>query len=173
MTARVALLTNIPAPYRLAFFQQLSSRCDLKVIFDSRSEPNRQWSVPEDLGFRHTYMRGFVIPHMRRRRDGGPNDKRYWQIRYGILPELFNLRPDVIISIEFGPRSMQAAAYCAAVDIPLIIWSEGTPHSEGWQSALRRAIRRALVKRAHRFWTNGTESSQLLQSYGANLDALD
>lgn len=172
MNIRVALLTNIPAPYRLAFFQQLSTRCDLKVLFDSRSEPNRNWSVPEDLGFPHAYMAGFVIPHRRRRRDGGPNDERYWQIRYGILPELFKFRPEVVISIEFGPRSMQAAAYCAAFNVPLIIWSEGTPHSEGWQSSIRRTIRRALVKRARRFWTNGVESSQLLESYGAKPENL-
>jgi glycosyltransferase involved in cell wall biosynthesis len=167
MNIRVALLTNIPAPYRLPFFQELSTRCDLKVFFDSRSEPNRRWSVPGDLGFAHSYMPGFVIPHMRQRRDGIPNDKRYWQIRYGILPALFGFRPDVVVSIEFGPRSVQAAAYCSVFDVPLVIWSEGTPHSEGWQSAIRRALRRALVKRARGFWTNGVESSQLLKSYGA------
>src|SRR5208283_5720054 len=111
MTTRVALLTNIPAPYRLAFFQQLSARCDLKVFFDSRSEPNRNWNVPEDLGFPHTYMTGFVIPLMRRRRDGGPRDERYLQIRFGIVAELWRFRPEVVVSIEFGPRSMQAAAY--------------------------------------------------------------
>ena len=166
------MLTNIPAPYRLAFFQQLSARCDLKVFFDSRSEPNREWAVPEDLGFPHTYLAGFVIPLRRRRRDGGPMDERYLQIRFGILPELFRFQPDVVVSIEFGPRSMQAAAYCAASKVPLIIWSEGTPHSEGWQGAYRRTIRRMLVKRARRFWTNGVESSQLLESYGAKRESL-
>jgi glycosyltransferase involved in cell wall biosynthesis len=172
MNVRVALLTNIPSPYRLAFFQQLSARCELKVLFDSKSEPNRKWSVPEDLGFPHAYMAGFVIPHTRRRRDGGPNDVRYWQIRYGIIPALFRFRPEVVISIEFGPRSMQAAAYCAVFDVPLIIWSEGTPHSEGWQSSIRRAIRRTLVKHSKRFWSNGVESSQLLESYGARSETL-
>ncbi len=173
MPTRVALLTNIPAPYRLAFFQQLSARCNLKVFFDSRSEPNRSWKVAEDLGFPHTYMTGFVIPLMRRRRDGGPRDERYLQIRFGIVAELWRFRPDVVVSIEFGPRTMQAAVYCAVLNIPLIIWSEGTPHSEGWQGAFRRTIRRTLVKRAQRFWTNGVESSRLLESYGARRQSLD
>jgi glycosyltransferase involved in cell wall biosynthesis len=167
MNIRVALLTNIPAPYRLAFFRALGARCDLKVMFDSKSEPNRQWSVPDDLGFAHVYMAGFAVPQLRRRQDGGPMDRRYLQIRYGILPALHRFRPDVIVSIEFGPRSIQAAAYCAAFRIPLIIWSEGTPHSEGWQSSFRRAVRRSLVGSAKAFWTNGTESSALLESYGA------
>jgi glycosyltransferase involved in cell wall biosynthesis len=167
MIIRAALLTNIPAPYRLAFFKELGTRCDLKVFFDSRSEPNRQWSVPADPGFAHAYLRGFVIARMRRRPDGIPNDRRYWQIRYEIVPALFKFRPEVVVSSEFGPRSMQAAAYCAAGGVPLIIWSEGTPHSEGWQGAIRRRIRRALVKRARGFWSNGIESSRLLQSYGA------
>jgi glycosyltransferase involved in cell wall biosynthesis len=172
MNMRVALLTNIPAPYRLPFFRQLSARCDLQVMFDSRSEPNRQWSVPEDLGFPHSYMTGFVIPQMRRRRDGGPNDRRYVQIRYGIVPKLIKFRPDIVISIEFGPRSLQAAIYCAATDTPLILWSEGTPHSEGWQGALRRLLRRSLVRRARRFWSNGVESSELLKVYGARADTV-
>jgi glycosyltransferase involved in cell wall biosynthesis len=172
MSVRVALLTNIPAPYRLAFFQQLAARCDLRVIFDGKSEPNRNWSVPEDLGFPHAYMAGFVMPLKRRRRDGGPDDERYLQIRWGILPELIKFRPEVVISIEFGPRSMQAAVYCAVADVPLIVWSEGTPHSEGWQGSVRRRIRRLLVKRAQRFWTNGVESSELLISYGARRESL-
>jgi glycosyltransferase involved in cell wall biosynthesis len=172
MNIRVALLTNIPAPYRLAFFRALSARCDLKVMFDSRSEPNRQWSVSANPGFAHVYMAGFAVPQMRRRHDGGPGDRRYMQIRIGILPALLEFRPDVVVSIEFGPRSIQAAAYCAAFRVPLIIWSEGTPHSEGWQSSLRRAIRRGLVRRAKAFWTNGIESSALLESYGAKPEQL-
>jgi glycosyltransferase involved in cell wall biosynthesis len=167
MNIRIALLTNIPAPYRLAFFRALGARCDLKVMFDSKSERNRQWSVPDDLGFAHVYMAGFAVSQLRRRHDGGPMDRRYLQIRYGILPALHKFRPDVIVSIEFGPRSIQAAAYCAAFRIPLIIWSEGTPHSEGWQSSFRGAVRRSLVRRAKAFWTNGVESSALLESYGA------
>src|ERR1700676_4023175 len=141
MSMRVVLLTNIPAPYRLDFFQALSARCDLKLIFDSKSEPNRKWSVPDDLGFPHAYMPGFVISRIRRRHDGGPNDKRYWQIRFGIVPVLLKFRAAIVVSIEFGLRSMQAAAYCAVFNVPLIIWSEGTPHSEGWQSPLRRRVR--------------------------------
>jgi glycosyltransferase involved in cell wall biosynthesis len=172
MKIRVALLTNIPAPYRLAFFRALSARCDLKVMFDSKSEPNRQWSVSDNLGFAHVYMAGFAVPNMRRRQDGGPIDRRYLQIRIGILPALLKFRPDVVVSIEFGPRSIQAAAYCVAFRIPLIIWSEGTPHSEGWQSSFRRAIRRGLVRRAKTFWTNGIESSALLESYGARPEQL-
>jgi glycosyltransferase involved in cell wall biosynthesis len=117
-------------------------------------------------------MPGFVIPHTRRRPDGGPSDTRYWQVRYGVLPQLIKFRPDVVVSIEFGPRSIQAATYCAAFDVPLIIWSEGTPHSEGWQSSLRRFVRRSLVKRACRFWSNGAESSELLLSYGARKETL-
>jgi glycosyltransferase involved in cell wall biosynthesis len=172
MATRGALLTNIPAPYRLAFFQELSTRCDLKVIFDSKTEPNRNWAVPDNLGFQHTYMKGFVIRHMRRRGDGGPDDERYWQVRFGILPELIRFKADIVVSIEFGLRSMQAATYCALFNVPLVLWSEGTPHSEGWQSSIRRKIRQVLVKRAQCFWTNGIESSQLLESYGAKRETM-
>ena len=172
MKCRVALLTNIPAPYRLSFFRALGLGSNLHVFFDSRTEPNRNWQVQTDLGFCHSYLWGFIVPLLRQRADGGPMDERYLQIRPGIIARLFNFRPDTVVSIEFGFRSLQAALYCALLNVPLILWSEGTPHSEGWQGRFRSLIRRILVRRARAYWTNGKESTQLLRSYGARPESI-
>jgi hypothetical protein len=96
---RVALLTNIPAPYRLPFFRELAGHCDLLVVFDAPLEPNRNWALTEsELGFRYTFARGLHIPYLRRRSDIGVNEERYLQIRYDILPKLYAFKPSVVVS---------------------------------------------------------------------------
>ena len=46
---RVGLLMNIPSPYRLSYCKELGSLCDLFVIFDRDSEPNRHWEIGKDM----------------------------------------------------------------------------------------------------------------------------
>src|SRR5215213_8051602 len=174
MDNRVALLTNIPAPYRLPFFRELDRYCDLLVVFDDYTEPNRRWSLSEgELGIRHTLARGLYIPYQRKRYDIGVSGERYLQIQYGIIPALYAFKPSVVVSAEMGSRTLQAAGYCEVTDTPLIIWWEGTRHTEGWVSRKKTFLRRLLVKRARRFWSNGYASSALLLDYGAALGAID
>jgi glycosyltransferase involved in cell wall biosynthesis len=170
---RVALLTNMPSPYRLPFFQSLSTHCSLLVLFDSRSEPNRKWRISEEnYGFPHDFLQGFFLRY-RRTRMNKYGDERYLQLRFGILKRLFKFKPDVVVSAELGVRTLQADLYCRIFKCPLIIWWEGTPHTEGWQKGLRRKLREYLVKRADRFWTNGSESAALIQQYGAPAGKID
>lgn len=163
---RVALLMNIPAPYRLPMFRELSRNFEFQVIFDAPTEQNRDWNVPDDLGFPHVYSRGITVPYLRRRSDFPTYDTRYLHLHNGI-PSLSRFRPDAIVSCELGPRSLQALAYSSVRRIPLTLWSEGTAHTEGWVSTWKQRLRRYLVTHAARFWTNGHESAHLLRSYGA------
>jgi glycosyltransferase involved in cell wall biosynthesis len=173
MNPRVSILTNIPAPYRLPVFRELASRVDLQVIFDARSEPNRSWNVGEDLGFRHVYASGAAVSYQRNSTNTGVGAERYLQLRYNILSHLRDFRPEIVISGEMGVRSLQAEIYCRLSRTPLVVWSEGTRHSEGWVSWWKRSVRRHLVRSAARFWTNGGESSALLETYGARNEHID
>ncbi len=170
---RVAVLTNIPAPYRLEFFRLLSEQHDLRVFFDAPSEPNRSWATPRDLPFPYTYLKGDVITYQRKRPDAVPEDERFRHLPYNLLLALRRFRPEVIVSAELGVRTLQASLYASIYRVPLIIWWEGTPHTEGWVKPYRKLLRRLLIRRAQRFWSNGGESSQLLQSYGADPSCID
>jgi glycosyltransferase involved in cell wall biosynthesis len=168
---RVALLTNIPAPYRLPFFTELSDLCELTVLFDALSEPNRRWVWNgSDCRFTFKLLNGISIPYIRRR---NVNERRFLQLSYNIIPQLFLMKPHVVVSAETGFRSLQASFYCRLKGIPLIIWWEGTQHTEGTSSRLKLFIRRYLVRRASRFWSNGRDSAALLQAYGADLERID
>ncbi|HVX65824.1 MAG TPA: glycosyltransferase, partial [Bryobacteraceae bacterium] len=170
--SRVALLTNIPAPYRLPMFRELGGRYEFQVIFDAATEPNRSWHVPSDPGFRCVYSKGVAIPYRRRRPDS-VDDDRWLQVRYELLPSLARFRPDLIVTGEMGPRSLQAMLYARFRGIPLILWWEGTPRTEGWVPGWKRRLRRYLVRGATRFWANGRESADLLASYGALRSQID
>jgi len=50
---RIAIVTNIMAPYRVPLFNELASRpeVDLKVLVAASTEPGRQWDWPDDIRF--------------------------------------------------------------------------------------------------------------------------
>src|SRR5262249_57983488 len=48
---RIALLTEIPAPYRLPLFSALAAEVDLRVLFLARTDPRRGYEFPADPGF--------------------------------------------------------------------------------------------------------------------------
>lgn len=169
MKPRVALLTNIPTPYRLSFYRALNRQLDLHVIFDDLSEPNRQWQLKaSDMDFPYQISRGMRLHHVRKRPDLAMNDDRYVHLKLDVLSKLFRVRPQVIVTGEFGARSAQAMLYGRLTRTPVIVWSEVTRHTETRTSPLKTAMRKAMVKSASGFWSNGHESSLLLEDYGAD-----
>jgi glycosyltransferase involved in cell wall biosynthesis len=72
-----------------------------------------------------------------------------------------------------GLRTLQAAGYSKVTSTPLIIWWEGTRHTEGWVGKGKAFLRKLLVKETQRFWSNGRESTALLLDYGALPDTID
>ena len=41
---KILWLTNIPSPYRVKFFNELGTKCDLTVVFEKRSSSERDES---------------------------------------------------------------------------------------------------------------------------------
>jgi glycosyltransferase involved in cell wall biosynthesis len=144
---------------------RLSSLVDYHVVFDAETEGNRHWQIPQNLPIQHTYARGLTLNYTRRRKDGFPPEKRELHLRYGVIHELVRLKPAAVVSQELGFRTLMAWAYCTLWRVPLIIWSEGTPHTEGWVGRPKRILRRLLSTRASRHWVNGVESAELIRTY--------
>jgi glycosyltransferase involved in cell wall biosynthesis len=171
---KVAVLTNIPTPYTVPIFRELVRYCDLLVVFDDHSEPNREWSLSEqDLEFRHTFAKGVSLRYRRTHPGTGARDERYLQIRYGVLPALHAFKPRLVASAQLGVRTALAAAYCKATGAQLVIGWEGTRHSEKGVSAGRIRVRRLLLKAADRVGATSRESAALLLQYGVSPDSID
>lgn len=171
---RLAILTNIPAPYRLPVYRALKSHCELLVIFDRESEPNRSWDIRKDIDhIPHAVLRGITVPYKRRRPELDMTDPRYLHISPDIVTVLHRFRPDVVVSSEMGFRSLSAALYSWFQQIPFIIGAEGTLYTDAGIGPLRWAIRHLLVRAATRLWSNGSATTELLISYGAERERID
>lgn len=74
----VVVFQNIIAPYRLPMLSRLAESVELDVIYASRTESRREWTVPEPEGFRHAVLRstttvGRCLELVRRIRLIGPS----------------------------------------------------------------------------------------------------
>ncbi len=171
---RVTLVTNMLPPYRVSFYRALSRQVDFHLLLDTLTEFNRNWELPADakeLKLTVQNCRSFV--YSRYRGDVGYREKRQFHFSEQTIPMLRALRPDVILSIEFGLKTLWSIFYGWLFHVPVILLSEGTLHTEGHVGRLKRILRRAIVSQCDRFWSNGPDSSELLKSYGAEVSLID
>jgi glycosyltransferase involved in cell wall biosynthesis len=115
---RLALITNIPSPYRLPVWQALAGKMEsMRVFFCSETEPNRIWK-PEAGGefrFSQTHLPGahFFI------------QKMDWGLHFnpGLWKELDRYQPDhLLISGYETPSYLLALLYAKLKKIPITLW---------------------------------------------------
>lgn len=154
---RVALLTNIVPPYRLPVFRSLAETpgWQLRVFANAETESDRSWEV--DSGGLDIE----VVRSISRVRAG-----RTLHVPLGLLGALFRFGPDVVVSGELGARSLQAAAYCRLLRVPLVLWHYPTFVRSDEVGAVRRALGRWLLGRARTVVGMGREARFTLRSWG-------
>jgi glycosyltransferase involved in cell wall biosynthesis len=118
---RLALLTEIIAPYRIPVFNALAARddIDLHVIFLSENDPSlRQWPVyKKEIRFSYE-----VLPAWRRR-----VGKYNLLVNRGVGAALRRFRPDAVLCGGYNYlASWQAAWWAKSNKLPLLLWSEST-----------------------------------------------
>jgi glycosyltransferase involved in cell wall biosynthesis len=170
----VALITNMLPPYRVSFYQTLARFIDVRLVLDTMSEFNRSWELPDQakqLQITVQNCRSFI--YSRHRNDVGYVEKRQFQFSEQTLPILAAMRPDVVISIEFGLKTIWSILYGWMYRVPVILMSEGTMHTEGYVGGIKRLIRKWIVSQCCRYWSNGPSSTELLVAYGADPKLID
>jgi glycosyltransferase involved in cell wall biosynthesis len=136
----VALITNIPAPYRLPAFRSLSQAVALTVVYCAeRGQGGLSWRLDLD-------REPFPVVQLNSRARARGNVDRYASLGVGRALRL--LRPDVVITGGFSFPSVYAALYCSAYGVPLIVFSDGTSDSERTISVGQKLARRLLVWRS-------------------------
>jgi len=166
---RVALLTNENTPYRLPLYSALGATPDwqFKVFTCIDREYNRLWDIAKQVDF--STKKSFSLSYSRKQRVSGPREyttRRQVHFPVGVLPDLLKFRPDVVISGEFGARTLLAYISSILSGHRLIIHSESTPHTERNPSRKQRALRRLLRARAEAYICNGRQSRQFLEDLG-------
>ncbi len=140
--ARLAVLTNTPAPYRIAFFNFLADAMrhrggELHVIYCALRESHRAWPLAlEEQRYDWLILKG-AHPRI-----------GYWRphINPGVIPALRQLRPRWLLSAGAWntPTMMLAASPALAGDMTRIFWAEGHAdaviHAHGPVARLRRRV---------------------------------
>jgi glycosyltransferase involved in cell wall biosynthesis len=169
---RVVVLVGSLAPYYVSLFRHLQDLVgDLQIFVSMMVEPDRQWR-PEfsDLAVIVQKKWSFAA---RPRHDQGFTDLQWRHIPYDTLPLLFRRRPDVVVSLQIGFRTIQTALYRLLVPgSRLIVWTGLSEHTERTHPAWRRLQRRALLRAADAVSANGTSAVNYLRRLGVPRDKI-
>ncbi len=164
---RLAILVNIVAPYRVPVYRQLSERFETLVLLSGR-EANRSWS--QELVGPHLTTRtapGFTLQRRIRRGDGRTHDLRYYQFNLGPLWQLLGFRPQAVISVAMGIRSLTGLLYGRLFGAPVWVWWGGTTHTERGRSRIKHVLRRRVFAPLVPRWISyGQTSTEYLETIG-------
>ena len=154
---RIALISNELPTYRVPFFEKLGELpdVDLQVIFCTKKEPNRQWTLPP-LRFKHVFLdERFITFH-----------GRYIHYNTGVLGKLREFNPEVVITGGFNPTHLYAFGYAMVKKRPHVAMTDGTLHSEQTLSWMHRSVRRFVYARSRAYIAASGGGQQLYESYG-------
>ena len=142
----LVVLTNIPTPYRTAFFDALAEAAAragkrFHVLYCAKTEPGRHWPYePAKIRHAHTVLRGFHPSYL----------GVHAHLNPGVLAELNLLKPDtLILAGSWNTPTMLIAGLNITSPHPRrIFWSEGHAdaalHKTGLIAWLRRRMYRTF-----------------------------
>ena len=159
---RVAFLTNEIPPYRVPLYQALAATpdWDFCVFTCVEREFDRLWDVRQSFPF--TTKKSFSVSYVRRLQHGGResfDESRQIHLPIGHLWDLYRFRPDVVISGELGARTAMAAFYARLFCSCLVVYYEGTPHTDRDLSRKQRAVRRLIRRALAPTWSMGSRAA--------------
>ena len=154
---RVALVTNIPAPYRLPTYELFAAATgiDLKLFFCSGREPDRAWDL-DPLRVPHAFLHERVLTWR----------ERFIHFNPDVWSQLRSFKPDVVITTGFNPTHLLAFAFARKTHARHVAMTDGTAMSEAKLTWLHRWIRRAVYERTAAFVGASEGSLALYRQYG-------
>ena len=163
---RIAIVTNIPAPYRIPLFNGIAVRmkaagATLRVLFLSETDGQRPWMSPDEgRHFEFEILRSIRLP-LGERGSFAPA---------GLERSLNRFRPTLLLVGGFSPTvAGRAAAYARRQRIPFGIWSGDVRGTRSAQSRLRHQLRRQISRTAAFGVAYGYEAGEYLRGLRSNL----
>ncbi len=170
---RLALLTNMIAPYRVPLYSVLADQFDLLLLHGGKEANRDSWKGLERTLPHAKVVRawGWQIRYAKKV-DGEVFDEKFIHVTPGFLWHLLRFRPDAIISNEMGFRSMIALTYGAVFRTPVWIWWGGTLHTERNVGKLKAALRKVFALCADHWVTYGQTSTEYLLHLGVKRERI-
>jgi len=141
---RIMIITNIPAPYRVDFFEYLQNTNihEFHFVFASKKEGNRVWTVDLSKLCNTHFVRSKTIEL------NGKRDKKYIHIPLNLIKILRKISPDIIIASEYNPSVVTAFVWAKLNSVKFISWTDGTLGAEKSINRVQKILRRNLVRDA-------------------------
>lgn len=160
----IVIISNIPAPYRVDFFDYLSKNytdCRFTIVYSSKNEDNRSWKIDQEKMQNSVYLESKTIKIKKKL------DTRYVHIPWGVGKLLKQLSPDVVVGSEYNPTILLALHYCKRHRIPYVSWTDGTLFSERNFGKVQLWSRKHVIKHADAYIASSTKSKEAQIYYGA------
>jgi glycosyltransferase involved in cell wall biosynthesis len=164
--ARIALLTEIPAPYRIPLFNSLAGTkdVDLRVLFLSERDPRRQYPVyEEEFRFDRRVLSGA----------GAVARGRWVMLSRGAGRELDEFDPDIVLLGGWNqPAFWTGLRWARRHGRPVVLWVESTLHDERSGSFVLERLKRRAVGTASGFLVPGRAALEYVESLGVSPDRI-
>ena len=165
---RVALITNIPSPYRIPIFERISKKVNLTVYFTNLKkegkkltikDENREWNLNPDYKFKYKVLTGHTLEFK------GVS----YDVNWSVMSEITLDKYDVVIVGGYSDFTSQMAfLLCKLRGIPIILWSGNTVNDNNLFRTLTNPITKFLIRRSDAFIAYGTKAKEYLVSLGAS-----
>lgn len=152
---KVLYITNIPSPYRVLFFDELSKYCKLTVVYDSPYALDRDetWKNREEKSYENIFLKGVRVA----------SDK---SLCFSIVSILNKKYDAIIIGSYSSPTALIAIEYLRFHRIPYILNADGgfVCEKEAW---IKRIIKTHFISGASCYLSTGYLTDEYLKFYGA------
>jgi glycosyltransferase involved in cell wall biosynthesis len=162
---RVALVTEIAAPYRFPVFNELNRMLDggLHVYFTS-AQGQRDWRVPfEEASFEYSVLGGFSfdIPYR--------GDRQPVYLAPPLLPRLARGRYDAVVVGGWSHlEAVWSLTWSRTTRRPLVLWSETPLLGPLPSRPLRSAWKRGIIRAAAAHAVPGPSTARYLEAHGTS-----
>lgn len=158
---KVLFLTNVPAPYRVAFFEELGVACDLTVLYDLDNREiqtrNGQWFDNNNINYKSVVLHQMKIWGKR--------------VSFDVLKYIRKGNYDLIlIGIYSLPTSMLAIQYMKCRRIRYGLSSDGGFIKK--DSKVGYLVKSHFIKDASFYLSTGSNTDAYLQYYGAKINKI-
>lgn len=160
--ATIAIITNIPAPYRVDLFYYLQNNVkeyDWHIIYTGKNEDDREWKIDEGKLINSTILNAKIIDFK------GKMFQRKIHFVLNISKHLDKINPDIVIAFEYNMASIQSLIWAKINKRKFISLTDGTLHSERNISFLQKLSRKIISNYSDAFIASSTKSKEKLLSW--------
>ena len=166
LNVKVALLTNVVPTYRVPLLLSFQEHVQhLRTFVGLKEVPDRDWHLFHgglDIILSRTIQRIVRFQNVH-----GFQDESHVQVPYDTIWVLARYRPDVILSSEFGMRTLFACAYKILFPkVKLILWATLSERTEETRGVKKQALRKLILKRIDGIFVNGHSGERYVRALG-------